>query len=55
MCIAPVLLGKIYNGIICIIGNNSNYASVIENGGGSHKIATVNKIVLDEKNKIITK
>lgn len=54
LCIAPALLGKIYQGVYCTIGNDADTASVIERCGGWHSNTTVDEIVIDEANKVVT-
>lgn len=55
MCIAPVLLSKIYGeGINLTVGNDQKTIEIISSTGGIHKESTVDNIVVDEKNKIVT-
>ncbi|GFN45354.1 isoprenoid biosynthesis glyoxalase ElbB [Candidatus Regiella insecticola] len=55
MCIAPVLLSKIYGkGVVLTVGNDKDTIAAISTMGGEHKVSTVNEIVFDEKNKIVT-
>lgn len=55
MCIAPVILSKIYGkGVVLTVGNDKETIAVILIMGGEHKAATVNEIVFDKKNKIVT-
>ncbi|WP_028864005.1 isoprenoid biosynthesis glyoxalase ElbB [Psychromonas aquimarina] len=54
MCIAPVLLPKIYDHIQCTIGNDPAAAEVINSLGGTHVSCAVNDIIVDEKHKVVT-
>ncbi|MBX2808482.1 MAG: isoprenoid biosynthesis glyoxalase ElbB [Cellvibrionaceae bacterium] len=54
MCIAPVLLPRIYENIKCSIGNDAEVAQVIERLGGQHQNARVDEIVIDTDNKVVT-
>lgn len=55
MCIAPALLSKIYGeGVILTVGNDKDTIAAILTMGGEHKVSTVNEIVFDEKNKVVT-
>ncbi|ODS24785.1 isoprenoid biosynthesis protein ElbB [Candidatus Endobugula sertula] len=54
MCIAPALLGKIYESIHCTIGNDPNTATIIEKNGGTHHDTAVNEVIIDETNRVVT-
>lgn len=54
MCIAPVLLPKVYNEISCTIGHDVETASVIEELGGKHINCNVDDIVIDSQNNVVT-
>ncbi|WP_019615827.1 isoprenoid biosynthesis glyoxalase ElbB [Psychromonas ossibalaenae] len=54
MCIAPVLLPKIYDHIQCTIGEDPATAEVINSLGGRHVSCAVNDIVVDQKHKVVT-
>lgn len=54
MCIAPVLLPKVYNGVRCTIGYDKETASVINKLGGLHVDCPVDDIVLDNDYNIVT-
>ncbi len=54
MCIAPVLLSKIYPGINCTIGNEEPFVSIIEQHGGKHTAAAVDEVIVDSANKVVT-
>lgn len=55
MCIAPVLLSKIYGkGVVLTVGNDKDTIAAISTMGGEHKVSTVDEIEFDEKNKIVT-
>jgi len=54
MCIAPALLCKLYEGIRCTIGNDADFSKIIEQHGGTHTETSVNEIVIDTSNKVVT-
>ncbi len=54
MCIAPVLLPKVYDNVKCTIGNDAETISVITALGGEHMACNVDEIVIDEKNNVVT-
>lgn len=55
MCIAPVLLPKIYGkGITLTIGDDKDTASIIQETGGIHENAEADQIVVDHKNKVVS-
>lgn len=54
MCIAPILLPKIYNGVRCTIGNDREIARVINKLGGIHIDCNVNRVVVDRDYKVIS-
>ena len=55
LCIAPVILGKIYGQHVqCTIGNDKNVAEVINSTGGQHKNCTVDDIIVDENLRVVT-
>ncbi len=54
MCIAPILLPKVYRNIKCTIGNDKATAKVIENLSGIHIDCTVDDIVTDAEHKVVT-
>ncbi|WP_104025163.1 isoprenoid biosynthesis glyoxalase ElbB [Vibrio hyugaensis] len=54
MCIAPVLLPKVYNGVRCTIGYDEETASVINKLGGLHVNCTVDNIVVDNDYNVVT-
>ena len=55
MCIAPVLLSKVYGrGVTLTIGNDENTASTIKKMGGEHVNAAVGEVVFDEINNVLT-
>jgi enhancing lycopene biosynthesis protein 2 len=54
MCIAPVLLPKVYPEITCTIGQDAETAAVIENLGGKHIDCAVDGIVVDSQYKVVT-
>ncbi len=55
MCIAPVMSARILGeGVSCTIGSDAETAAAIEQTGARHKVCSVDDIVYDEKNKLIT-
>ena len=54
MCIAPVLLPKVYENVKCTIGNDTETIAVITALGGNHIICDYDDIVIDEENKVVT-
>jgi len=55
MCISPVLSAKIFGAdVTCTIGNDSGTAGAIEAMGGTHQDCSVDSIVVDEKNRLVT-
>ncbi|EHK2924623.1 isoprenoid biosynthesis glyoxalase ElbB [Vibrio parahaemolyticus] len=54
MCIAPILLPKVYKNIKCTIGNDKTTAEVIEKLSGKHIDCTVDDIVTDTEHKVVT-
>lgn len=55
ICIAPTLLPHIYGtGVILTIGNDAETIAAVEKMGAIHRLATVNEIVIDHTNKVVT-
>lgn len=55
MCIAPVLLPKVYGeGVTCTIGNDADVAAAIESMGGRHVECAVDDLVTDNTHKVVT-
>ncbi|EUC95920.1 MULTISPECIES: isoprenoid biosynthesis glyoxalase ElbB [Providencia] len=55
MCIAPVMLPKMLNTSVKLtIGNDTETIAQIEKMGGLHVECTVDNIVVDENNKVVT-
>ncbi len=55
MCIAPALLGKIYGpGVILTIGKDESTIAAISAMGAEHRLSSVEEIVVDDKNKVVT-
>ncbi len=55
MCIAPVLLPHVYDkGVRVTVGNDKDVASAIEQMGGTHVECSVQDIVVDESNRLVT-
>ncbi|WED20846.1 isoprenoid biosynthesis glyoxalase ElbB [Vibrio sp. JC009] len=54
LCIAPVMLPKVFDGIECTIGTDSETAGVIEALGGRHIPCQVNEIAFDSKYKVVS-
>ncbi|WP_019629018.1 isoprenoid biosynthesis glyoxalase ElbB [Moritella marina] len=54
MCIAPVLLTKIYNNVTLTIGNDINTAKTLAVLGAKHENKTVDDVSIDLENKVVT-
>lgn len=54
ICIAPVMIPKIYPNAEFTIGNDSGIAALIESMGCQHVNCTADNIVVDHKNKIVS-
>lgn len=55
ICIAPVIAAKLYGpSLHCTIGNDKTTAKAIEAMGATHEARTVDDIVIDKKNKVVT-
>lgn len=55
MCIAPALSARIFGeGVQCTIGNDEGTAQAIEAMGASHQVCTVDKVVFDAGNCLVT-
>lgn len=55
MCISPALSAKIFGeGVTCTIGTDSGTAGAIESMGGTHQECSVDNIVVDEGNRLVT-
>lgn len=54
MCIAPVLLPKVYNGVRCTIGFDQDTANVINDLNGIHIDCAVDNIVIDIDYNVVT-
>ncbi len=54
MCIAPVLLPKVYEGVRCTIGCDDEIANVITVLGGHHIDCSVDEIVTDSNYNVVT-
>lgn len=54
MCIAPVLMPKVYPGVKCTIGNDEATAQVINLLGGKHVECPVDDIVIDRQHKVVS-
>lgn len=55
MCIAPVMLPKLLNKSVKLtIGNDPDTIAEIEKMGGTHIQCTVDNIVVDENNRVVT-
>lgn len=54
MCIAPLLLAKIYPNIRCTIGSDKDIATLINCLGGQHINCGVDDVVIDTVNKVIS-
>jgi len=54
LCIAPVILAKVLNGVKLTIGNDSGTAQAIQNIGAKHINAPSGGVIIDAENKIFT-
>lgn len=55
ICISPALSAKIFaEGVRCTIGDDADTAAAITQMGGVHQDCTVDCIVVDEKNRLVT-
>jgi enhancing lycopene biosynthesis protein 2 len=54
VCIAPMILAKVFKGISITIGNNIELAKIINNLGNKHINTDTTNICIDKTNKIIT-
>ena len=54
VCIAPMILAKVFQDIKITIGNDKRLANIIENLGNIHVNTSANNICVDKENKIIT-
>ena len=54
ICIAPVLIGKVYQSATCTIGNDLGTAKILEKMGLRHVSCAVNQSVVDVKNKVVS-
>ena len=54
LCIAPVLLAKILDGIEITIGQDKSTAEAVINMGAKHKETTHSEVIIDNKHKIVT-
>jgi enhancing lycopene biosynthesis protein 2 len=54
LCISPVLIAKILEGVKLTIGSDTATASAIESLGASHVNTTHGEVVIDKKYKVVT-
>ena len=54
ICIAPMLIPRIFEGVSLTIGNDQDLASKIEKLGCSHVDCKADDIVIDKANKVVT-
>jgi enhancing lycopene biosynthesis protein 2 len=56
VCIAPVIAAKVLGSFNpqLTIGNDKDTVSAIEKMGGKHVVSTVDNVVVDQRNKIVT-
>lgn len=55
MCIAPALSARIFGeGVTCTIGNDEGTAAALEAMGAKHQVCTVDNIVFDAGNCLVT-
>lgn len=55
MCIAPAMSAKLFAAdVVCTIGNDAETAAAVEQSGAKHENCSVENIVIDEANKLVT-
>ncbi len=54
LCISPVLLAKVINGVKITIGNDPDSIAAVEAAGARHVVTTHGEVVVDKKYKTIT-
>lgn len=54
LCISPVLIAKILNGVDVTIGKDTDTASAVETFGANHKQTNHGEVVVDTKYKVAT-
>lgn len=54
ICIAPMMISKIYEDAVFTIGTDQKLAQEIESQGGKHKNCLPTEVVIDCKNKIVS-
>jgi len=54
LCISPVIIAKVLEGVNITIGQDADTASAIEIFGANHKKTTHGEVVIDEKYKVAT-
>ncbi len=54
LCIAPVILAKLFPGVEITIGQDTSTAENIEKMGGRHRATMQGEVVIDPENKIVT-
>lgn len=54
ICIAPAMAAKIFDKAECTIGNEVDAAEAIESMGAIHKNCSVDDVVIDQKDKLVT-
>lgn len=54
ICIAPVILAKIFENALVTIGQDKDTKLAIENMGATHKNTIISDIVIDDTNKLVT-
>lgn len=54
LCIAPIILAKIMNGVLVTIGQDDNTARNLESMGANHATTLQGEIAVDTKRKVVT-
>lgn len=54
LCISPVFVAKVINGVEVTIGSDAETSKAITEMGGEHKETTHGEVIVDEKNKVYT-
>jgi enhancing lycopene biosynthesis protein 2 len=54
MCIAPILLAKVLDGVEITVGDVCDASEAAEKNGAKHSVTTHGEVVVDRKNKVAT-
>lgn len=54
ICIAPMMITKIYQDAIFTIGNDTNLAHEIEKSGNKHENCRASDVIVDKKHKLVS-